>query len=60
MAGPSTDVDDEEDEVTKEPNNPASSGAGRGGIVSPGGQQPMPSEDPRNDAGLEPQPEPKE
>ena len=33
--------------------------AGRGGIVSGGGKQPKPSEDPRNDAGLAPKPTPK-
>jgi hypothetical protein len=38
---------------------PGESKAGRGGIVSPGGQQPKPSEDPRKDAGLEPEAEPK-
>jgi hypothetical protein len=27
-------------------------GAGRGGIVSPGGTQPKPTEDPRKDSGL--------
>jgi hypothetical protein len=32
---------------------PGESKAGRGGIVSPGGTQPKPSEDPRKDAGLE-------
>ena len=35
---------------------PGESKAGRGGIVSPGGTQPKPSEDPRKDAGLEPEP----
>lgn len=32
---------------------PGESKAGRGGIVSPGGQQPQPTEDPRNDSGVE-------
>ena len=31
---------------------PGESKAGRGGIVSPGGTQPKPKEDPRKDAGL--------
>jgi hypothetical protein len=39
-----------------DPNNPTrgpgESKAGRGGIVSPGGTQPKPSEDPRGDSGL--------
>ena len=39
--------------------DPGESKAGRGGIVSPGGTQKKPSEDPRKDAGLEPQPQPK-
>jgi hypothetical protein len=34
---------------------PGESKAGRGGIVSPGGTQPKPKEDPRKDAGLEPE-----
>jgi hypothetical protein len=39
---------------------PGESKAGRGGIVSPGGSQPQPTEDPRQDAGLDDeQPEPK-
>ena len=38
---------------------PGESKAGRGGIVSPGGTQPKPSEDPRKDAGLEPTATPK-
>jgi hypothetical protein len=37
---------------------PGESKAGRGGIVSPGGTQPKPREDPRRDAGL-PQPKKK-
>jgi len=36
--------------------DPGESKAGRGGIVSPGGKQPKPSEDPSKDAGLEPAP----
>jgi hypothetical protein len=32
--------------------DPGESKAGRGGIVSPGGTQPKPSEDPRGDSGL--------
>ena len=35
---------------------PGESKAGRGGIVSPGGTQPKPTEDPRKDAGLKPEP----
>ena len=35
-----------------DPNDPGASKAGRGGIVSPGGKQPKPSEDPRNDSGI--------
>jgi hypothetical protein len=31
---------------------PGESKAGRGGIVSPGGTQPKPKEDPRKDAGV--------
>jgi hypothetical protein len=31
---------------------PGESKAGRGGIVSPGGSQPKPKEDPRDDSGL--------
>lgn len=39
-----------------DPNDPGASKAGRGGIVSPGGTQPKPTEDPRHDAdtGAEP------
>lgn len=47
-------------DLPKEPaepyEEPGESKAGRGGIVSPGGTQPQPSEDPRKDAGLEPEP----
>jgi hypothetical protein len=32
--------------------DPGESKAGRGGIVSPGGTQPKPKEDPRKDAGI--------
>ena len=39
------------------PSEPGESTAGRGGIISPGGTQPQPTEDPRHDAGL---PQPKE
>jgi hypothetical protein len=35
---------------------PGESKAGRGGVVSPGGQQPKPSEDPRQDSGLHDEP----
>ena len=44
------------DEDAYDPAKPGESKAGRGGIVSPGGTQPKPSEDPRKDAGLEPEP----
>ena len=44
------------DEDAYDPNDPGASKAGRGGIVSPGGTQPKPTEDPRKDAGLEPEP----
>lgn len=44
------------DEKRGDPENPytepGESKAGRGGIISPGGQQPKPSEDPRKDSGL--------
>lgn len=55
--GPTTDDDEHPhvDEDAYDPENPGESKAGRGGIVSPGGQQPKPEEDPRTDAGL-PQP----
>lgn len=38
---------------------PGESKAGRGGIVSPGGSQPQPTEDPRKDSGVH-EPEPKD
>jgi len=44
--------DPKEDEHTE----PGESGAGRGGIVSPGGTQPKPTEDPRKDSGLHDEP----
>jgi hypothetical protein len=44
--------DPKEDEYTE----PGESKAGRGGIVSPGGTQPKPSEDPRKDSGLHDEP----
>jgi hypothetical protein len=50
-------MDDKEKRVevdpdSYDPNDPGSSKAGRGGIVSPGGQQPRPREDPRDDSGI--------
>jgi hypothetical protein len=41
------------------PSEPGESTAGRGGIISPGGQQPEPTEDPRQDSGI-PQKQPKD
>lgn len=56
--GPTTDDDEHPhvDEDSFDPNDPGASKAGRGGIVSPGGTQPKPSEDPRDDSGI-PHPE---
>ena len=45
------------DEDAYDPASPGESKAGRGGIVSPGGTQPKPTEDPRKDSGLEEQDE---
>jgi hypothetical protein len=46
-------VDPKVDPNAYDPNDPGASQAGRGGVVSPGGSQPQPTEDPRKDAGLE-------
>jgi hypothetical protein len=35
--------------------DPGESKAGRGGVVSPGGSQPKPTEDPRGDSGIHPE-----
>jgi hypothetical protein len=48
------------DEDAYDPEDPGESKAGRGGVVSPGGKQPKPTEDPRKDAGLEPEATPKD
>ena len=59
MAKPNQDLpgdDKRRPEGPVEPyTEPGESKAGRGGIVSPGGTQPKPAEDPRKDAGLEPE-----
>ena len=60
MPKPNQDLPDKERKPVEPYEEPGESKAGRGGVVSPGGTQPKPSEDPRKDAGLEPQPEHKD
>jgi hypothetical protein len=56
MAKPNQDLPDEAKKPVEPYTAPGESKAGRGGIVSPGGTQPKPTEDPRKDAGLEEDP----
>jgi hypothetical protein len=61
MPKPNQDLPGGKEPPKGDPENPyeepGESKAGRGGIVSPGGTQPQPTEDPRKDAGLEDDPE---